>query len=70
MGKLFDANAHLFDGLYYRTDGYYYYSGGSWLVARTVPGHVISYHRPVHRTRVYRSYNSRPTHRTRVYRRY
>lgn len=56
--------------LHYRSDGYYYRSGSTWHVARTVPSHVTTYHRPgrpVHvtssrapATRVYRP--SGPTH--------
>lgn len=50
--------------LHYRSDGYYYRTGSNWVVASTVPTHVVSYHRPVHvhsRT-VHRTSYSRPTH--------
>ena len=43
--------------LHYRSNGYYYYHGGTWVVARSVPTHVASYHRPVVHHRTYR----RPT---------
>lgn len=47
--------------LYYRTDGYYYSSGSRWVVARSVPTHVTTYHRPGRPTHVV-AHNSRPTH--------
>lgn len=47
--------------LYYRTDGYYYSSGSRWVVARSVPSHVTTYHRPGRPTHVV-SHGSRPTH--------
>ncbi len=34
--------------LHYRSNAYHYYHGGTWVVARSVPRHVTTYHRPVH----------------------
>ena len=47
--------------LHYRSDGYYYRSGSSWHVARTVPTHVHTYHRPGRPAHVV-SHSARPTH--------
>lgn len=46
--------------LYYRNDGYYYRTGSSWVVASSVPTHVVRYHRPVHYSRPVHYRTSRP----------
>lgn len=48
--------------LYYRSNAYYYHDHGSWVVARSVPTHVVRYHRPVHVTRTVAPHHRRVRH--------